>query len=190
MKVTKEQSAENKERVIEVAGRLFRERGFDGIGVVDLMKEAGLTHGGFYKQFESKEDLMAQATDRALLAAMDGWQAAVEGSERPLDGLLSWYVSPRHRDAPGLGCVLTALGPDASRQGEGVRNAITSGVRRFVDVLKRCVAGESTAARREHALATLSSMVGAVVLARAVNDEALSRDLLRAVRRRLADYNA
>jgi TetR/AcrR family transcriptional repressor of nem operon len=187
MKVTKEQSAENKERVIEVAGRLFRERGFDGIGVADLMKEAGLTHGGFYKQFESKEDLMAQATERALLAAMESWQAAAEGSERPLDGLLNWYVSPLHRDSPGLGCVLTALGPEASRQGDGVRNAITAGVRRFVDVLKRCVPEDTAAARRERALATLSSMVGAVVLARAVNDETLSRDLLRSVRRRVAD---
>src|SRR3954466_13018807 len=105
MKVSREQAAENRERIVQAAARLFRERGFDGIGVADLMSEAGLTHGAFYGQFESKEDLAAQACARALEQSAAKWDRALAG-QKPEDGLkayVSGYLSQRHVNDPGHG---------------------------------------------------------------------------------------
>ena len=103
--MTRQQAAANRDRVLEVAGTLFRERGFDGIGVADIMKRAGLTHGGFYDQFASKDDLIAEATARVLGKA--GWKERLTGKADPSFGeVVRAYLSPRHRDDPGSGCLL------------------------------------------------------------------------------------
>lgn len=184
MKVSKEQMAENRERILDTAAQLFREKGFDGIGVADLMKSAGLTHGGFYGHFASKDDLMAQATERALGRLQSAWaqlarDAADQGQE-PLAAIETAYLSTRHRDAPGQGCLLAALGGDAARQGPAVRQAVTEGVRKQVEGLATLVPGRTKAAKRQRALADYASLVGAMVLARAVDDEDLSNEILRA----------
>lgn len=184
MKVSKEQMAENRERILDAAAQLFREKGFDGIGVADLMKSAGLTHGGFYGHFASKDELMAQASARALQRLQAAWsalahEAAAHGQE-PLAAIEAAYLSPRHRDAPGQGCLLAALGSDTARQGPAVRRAVTEGVRAQVDGLARLVPGRTKAAKRQRALADYASLVGAMVLARAVDDPALSDEILRA----------
>lgn len=184
MKVSKEQMAENRERILDVAAQLFREKGFDGIGVADLMKSAGLTHGGFYGHFASKDELMAEASARALQRLQAAWaamarEAAAQGRE-PLAAIEAAYLSPRHRDAPGQGCLLAALGSDAARQGPAVRRAVTEGVRAQVEGLASLVPGRTKAARRQRALADYASLVGAMVLARAVDDEDLSNEILRA----------
>lgn len=184
MKVSKEQMAENRERILDVAAQLFREKGFDGIGVADLMKSAGLTHGGFYGHFASKDELMAEASARALQRLQAAWaamarEAAAQGQE-PLAAIEAAYLSPRHRDAPGQGCLLAALGSDAARQGPAVRRAVTEGVRAQVEGLASLVPGRTKAARRQRALADYASLVGAMVLARAVDDEDLSNEILRA----------
>jgi TetR/AcrR family transcriptional repressor of nem operon len=182
MKVSREQAAENRERILNVAARLFRERGFDGIGVADLMKNAGLTHGGFYGHFSSKEDLMAQACARAIADSLDAWnRRADRATESPLSAVTTSYLSTRHRDNPGSGCLLAALGADVSRQGPPVRRTVTEGLRSFVEILARLVPGKSKAAKRQKALATYAGLVGAVVLARAVDDPELSREILQAV---------
>lgn len=182
MKVSREQAAENRERVLKVAARLYRERGFDGIGVADIMKAAGLTHGGFYGQFSSKEDLMAKAGERALAEANTAWHRLLEASpEDPLGAIATAYLSTRHRDHPGLGCALAALGADASRSSASVRHALTEGFRTLLDVLVCVMPGRSKAAKRDKALVTYASMVGALVLARAVDDSALSEEILQAV---------
>ena len=107
MRVTRKQAAANREKVLDVAGTLFRERGFDGIGVADIMKRAGLTHGGFYGQFASKDDLAAEATARVFGKA--GWQERQTGKADPSFGdVVRGYLSPRHRDDPGTGCWLAA----------------------------------------------------------------------------------
>src|SRR3954469_22029107 len=122
MKVSREQAVENRERIVETAARLFRERGFEGIGVADLMKSAGLTHGGFYGHFASKEDLIAQASAHALGRAQEHWDKFAERvQDEPLAKLQTWYLSEAHRDHPGAGCLLAALGADAARQGGAVR---------------------------------------------------------------------
>ena len=175
MKVSREQAAENRERILDAASKLFRERGLDGIGVAELMKGAGLTHGGFYGHFSSKEDLMSQACTRALDASVQKWRS------RGLREIVHNYLSPRHVENPGAGCAIAMLGGDVSRQGTPVRRAFTSGLRSLVEVLARLVPGASAAARRRKAIAVYSSMVGALVLARAVDDPKLSREILRAV---------
>src|SRR6476469_9287328 len=101
MKVTREQASQNRDRVLEAAGRLFRERGFDGIGVADLMKAAGLTHGGFYGQFASKEELMAEACERTFDKEADFWaQLAEDAAGNPLAAVMQAYLSKQHRDNP------------------------------------------------------------------------------------------
>ncbi|MBK1837221.1 TetR/AcrR family transcriptional regulator [Azospirillum sp. YIM B02556] len=183
MRVSKEQAAENRRRVVEVASALFRERGFNGIGVADLMKEAGLTHGGFYGQFQSKEDLVAEACAHAMEVASERWGRSAEATgEDALPKLLESYLSPRHCDHRAAGCPIAALGVDVARQGGVARSAFTRGLRPFIEQLGRLVPGRSAEAKRKAALATLSGMVGALVLARAVDDPALSDEILEAAR--------
>jgi TetR/AcrR family transcriptional repressor of nem operon len=182
MKVSREEAARNRARVVEAAARSFRERGFDGIGVADVMREAGLTHGGFYGQFASKEDLMAEACAYAQTRSRELWakRAQAAGGD-PIDALARLYLTPRHRDDPGRGCVVASLGADAARQGPAVRHALTGGIRAAFDLLAGLVRGRGEEARRRKAIATYASWVGAMVLARAVDDDALSREILAAV---------
>ena len=182
MRVSRAEAAQNRERIIEVAATLFRERGFDGIGVAELMKSAGLTHGGFYGHFSSKEDLMAQACAHALKGSLDTLEKAAErGGGNALSAFASAYLSPAHRDRPGKGCALAALGAEAARHGSPLRGVFTQSVRSLVDVLTRLVPGKSKRAKRERALATFASMVGALVVARAVDDAELSGEVLQSV---------
>ena len=158
MKVSRAEAAQNRERIIQVAAKLFRERGFDGIGVAELMKSAGLTHGGFYGNFTSKEDLMAQACARALEDSLNVMrQLAERDGENALSAVASAYLTPAHRDRPGEGCALAALGAEAARHGSPVRGAFTQGVRSLLDMLTRLAPGKSTRAKRERALATFGA---------------------------------
>ncbi len=187
MRVSREQAAENRDRILDVAGRLFRERGFAGIGVADLMKAAGLTHGGFYGHFASKDDLAAQACERVVEKTVERWRDLAAGDRSyPLEPLLDHYMSCAHRDDPARGCVYAALAAEVARQeSPRLRRSFTLGLRSMLDILGRIVPGRSAAARRERALAKLSAMVGAVVLARAVDDPALSGEILTATRKAL-----
>lgn len=182
MKVSREQAAENRERIVQVAAKLFRERGFDGIGVADLMKAAGLTHGGFYGHFASKEDLAAEASGRALEETLQYWSTAIEKApDEAFLRIVNRYVSEAHRDAPGRGCLVAALGSDVGRQARPVRRVVTDGINAFIGQLMQLVPGKSKAARRRQALTDFAAMVGAVTIARAVDDPALSKDVLDAV---------
>jgi len=182
LRVSREQAAQNRERVLDTAAKLFRERGFNGVGVADLMKAAGLTHGAFYGQFESKEDLMAQACARAYEGSLADWRTRVDASDDPLAEVLASYLSTAHRDRPGEGCVVAALGAEAAREGPALRHAITEGTKAQLDILAGLVPGETRAAKRKRAAATIASMVGALVLARVLDDDALSKEILRAVK--------
>jgi len=183
MRVTREEAARNRERIVDAAARLFRERGFDGIGVADLMKDVGLTHGGFYGHFASKDDLEAQACTRALDRSLALWKKRAEAApDDPVAAITNAYLTTRHRDDPGAGCLLAALGPDVSRRGRGVKHAITDYLNSAFDLLTKLVPGRSKAARRRKAIALFASLVGALVLARAVDDDALSREILDTVR--------
>jgi len=182
MKVSREQAAANHERIVDQAAKLFRERGFDGIGVADLMKSVGLTHGGFYGQFASKEVLMAEGCKRAAGRLIDRWNGLADAeTANPLAEVARSYLSTSHRDAPGTGCLMAALGPEASRQARPVRDAVTQSLTATLDALTRLAPGKSTAEKRRKAIAAFSGMVGAMVLARAVNEPKLSEEILGTV---------
>ena len=188
MKVSREQAAENRERIVQVAAKLFRERGFDGIGVADLMKAAGLTHGGFYGHFASKEDLAAEASGRALKELLQYWSAVIERApDEAFSTIVNRYLSEGHRDAPGRGCLVAALGSDLGRQARPVRRVVTDGINAFIGQIMQLVPGKSKAARRRQALTDFAAMVGAVTIARAVDDPALSKDVLDAVASALSE---
>jgi TetR/AcrR family transcriptional repressor of nem operon len=181
MRVSKEQAAENRERILKEASRLIRERGISGTGVDALTEAAGMTHGSLYSQFGSKERLVEEALAYAI---------ASKGQEVPevfaLRDYVSEYLSAAHRDAPGSGCPLAALCCEMPRQSRGVRERFTAGLRELAGRLAdRMPSGKKQRARNEEALATVASLVGAVVLARAVNDPKLSDDILRATKYRL-----
>jgi TetR/AcrR family transcriptional repressor of nem operon len=183
MKVSREAAAETRRRIVETAGRLFRQYGYDGVGVADIMKQAGLTHGGFYGHFTSKDELAAEASSIALTSKAGIWEPAREASgDSSLERFLTSYLSHKHRDDPGDGCALAALGGDAGRASEPVRAAFTTALRGRVDKLTAMIPGRSAAAKRRKALATLSGAVGALVLARAVADDALSDEILDAAK--------
>jgi TetR/AcrR family transcriptional regulator, transcriptional repressor for nem operon len=186
LRVSRQKAAENRDRIIEAAGALFRANGFDGIGVADIMKAADLTHGGFYGHFASKDDLVAQASRRATACAAANWQGLVAGSpDEPLAALLTHYLSPRHRDDPGRGCVFAALAADAARSGKVVRTAFAEGLAPLIDILAAALPGRSKAVRRRKAVAAMAALVGALSLARATAGTALSDEILDAARREL-----
>jgi TetR/AcrR family transcriptional repressor of nem operon len=181
MKVTRQQVAKNRQRIVEVAGKLFREKGFDGVSVADIMKSAGLTHGAFYGHFASKDDLAAQACANSVGKTQDTWTAlAGDNPSDQLGAIVNAYATPLHRDDLGSGCVLAALGADAVRQRGAVRRAFTEGIRSTVAMLSMIAPGGSSAAQREKAIATLAGLVGAVTLARAADDPTLSDEILDA----------
>ena len=177
MRVSREKAAENRERIVETAARMFREEGFDGVGVDAIMSAAGLTHGGFYGHFGSKDDLATEAVTRAL-------RHGVEKQSRytNLGDLVSDYLSGRHRADRANGCAVAALGGDIVREGEGVRGALTAYVRGQLDRFSRLLRSGTAASRRRRAITTLAGMVGALTLARAVNDPTLSEEILEAAR--------
>lgn len=171
MRVSRQQAAENRKRVIDTASRLFRENGFDGIGLKDLMAGAGLTQGGFYKQFESKDELVAVATKRALESVSERWStAAAARPEDSLRAVCEFYLSQGHSAERADGCPIVALGSDAARQGPEVKAAFEAGMLGYLAM----VTGWLGEGREDEAMVVLSTMVGALLLSRVVNDRTLA----------------
>jgi TetR/AcrR family transcriptional regulator, transcriptional repressor for nem operon len=180
VRVSRAQADKNRQTVIDVASRLFRERGFDGIGLNDLMKGAGLTQGGFYKQFRSKEDLVVQATAKALENSTAKWADVLTKARSPLRALVHFYLSEPHREELAGGCAVAALGPEAARRSPELRRAFEAGIKTQLDALDDLVTPAPDENVRDKSLVTLATMVGALVLSRAVDDERLSKRFLRA----------
>jgi TetR/AcrR family transcriptional repressor of nem operon len=181
MRVSRIQAAENRQTVINVASRLFRERGFDGIGLKDLMEGAGLTQGAFYKQFASKDDLAAQASKRALESASRRWSAAAEANPKdPLGAVVAFYLSMGHREERMDGCPVVALGSDAARQSVDVKASFEAGIKSYLEMLGRWIGETDGEDSTDKAMTILSTMVGALVLSRAVNNKRLSKRFLQA----------
>ncbi len=178
------EKAESHERIVRIAAARFRKFGLDGLSVADLMKDAGLTHGGFYRHFESREALVTEAVVHALAEA-DG-QIGVE--RRPPDDQLTLarqvdaYLAEAHRDAPDRGCAVAALVSDAARAGAGPRSAFSHQVKRSIQGIARLLPKDDEPTKRAHALFIWCAMVGAIALARAVNDRKLSSEILETVR--------
>lgn len=173
MKVSREQMAENRNRILTEAGRLFREKGFEAVSVAEVMKAAGLTHGGFYGHFRSKDDLIAHAIGHAA-----GSQSATDD----IDAWIDAYLSRLHRDHPGLGCPTAALAGLMRQQAPEGRASMAQVLAGQIDSLADAMPGADAAERRLAAIGSWSAMVGALVLARSIDDPALSDELLTKTR--------
>ena len=169
MRVTREQMAQNRIRILDAASELFREKGFDAVTVAEVMQAAGLTHGGFYGHFSSKEDLVAKALDHVFKV----------DSSAPfnLSNYVERYLSPLHRDNPGKGCPTAGMVAETRHQSEAARHAMAEGTRAQIDRISAGFGGDS-AARRRLAIVSWAAMVGAMVIARGIDDQALSDELL------------
>lgn len=185
MRRSKDDAAKTRARIVAEASRLFRARGIDATSVADVMSAAGLTVGGFYRHFDSKEDLVAEAIDAASRETADRHLAklASEDGKDPFL-LLDNYLSDAHRNHPGLGCPVAALCSEVGRGSKTARRAFTSALDRLVSGIGAS-GGRGSKGERASALFAASAAVGAVVLARATHDEALARELLSAARARL-----
>ena len=169
-------------RIVKIAARRFREEGLAGVGIAELMKEAGLTVGGFYKHFGSRDDLVAEAVS----SAFGGWKRRVDaaasgGPSVSLAKLIDEYLNAAHRDDPGTGCAFSALAPEIARSDKRTRALTTEQVRNDIQLIAGLIAGRDAHAARSQAILTFSALVGAMSLARTVSDEALSREILKTV---------
>src|SRR5271167_1608305 len=187
MRVSKKTAAKNRERILTSAARLFRENGIGATGVDAITEDAGLTHGGLYSQFGSKEAIAAEAIRFALARSKRVWQRALERNpgKRALPAIVDGYLSRAHRDAPGTGCVVAALGTDIARQPRRVRQAFTGQIKDDLEFLSRLMPNDGHARRYEDAIVAFASMAGALILARAVNDEQLSDLILKSTAKRV-----
>jgi TetR/AcrR family transcriptional repressor of nem operon len=177
MKISKEQVAENRKRILDAAARLFRERGFEGVTVAEIMQAAGLTHGAFYGHFESKDDLIAQSCAH-ILGRGDLRAGLVD--------FAAYYLSAPHRDNPGGACLFSTLGTEAVRASVETRHALTESVRRQVRTFSESAPGSTADERRQAAVGSWAAMIGALLLARVVDDPVLSDQLMADTRAWLA----
>ncbi|MGH8785226.1 MAG: TetR/AcrR family transcriptional regulator [Cupriavidus necator] len=179
MRYSLDQKAETHKHIVKAASTQFRKHGVNGIGVAQLMKSAGLTHGGFYAHFESKDALVAEAIDAAFDQTMELLQEAtsVESPRQRKQAIVRAYVNKKHRDNPGAGCAIAALGADVSRLDAKTRRRFEARVTSLIEA----IAGDDDETARKDAIVTLAAMVGSIVLARSVRSEALSTEILDAL---------
>ena len=176
------EKAKTHKRIVSIASKKFREEGLAGVGIAELMKEAGLTVGGFYKHFDSRDDLVAEAVS----SAFGGWKRRVDaaasgGPPVSLAKLIDDYLNVAHRDYPGTGCAFSALAPEIARSDKRTRALTTEQVRNDIQLIAGLIPGRDAHAVRSQAILTFSALVGAMSLARTVSDEALSREILKTV---------
>ena len=175
MRKSREEAAETRKRIVQGAARHFRANGIVATGLAELMKVAGLTHGGFYKHFASKDQLVAEATATAVDSLLKKMAA-----HPTIDSAVAAYLSTHHRDNPASGCPFAALGDELARSDKKTRAVATSGFMRLVDTL----AGNArNAAARRRALAAAATMIGAVTMSRLVDDPELSAEILLAAKK-------
>jgi TetR/AcrR family transcriptional repressor of nem operon len=170
------------ERIVDAAARAIRRSGYDGTGVADIMKDAGLTHGGFYAHFPSREAMLAEAADRAGRESVEmmGRIAASMPPQQALQAMMQAYLSKAHVESVETGCATAALGSEMPRQAADVRRAATRRIKEMIDLVARQLPDWGQPAAHERALVIVATMVGALVLARAVDDPRLSDALRKA----------
>lgn len=174
MRMSREEAAKSRVAIVEAAARKFREHGYDGIGIAGLMEAAGRTHGGFYKHFDDKEMLIAEATTEALAGNRAQWRAVLANAfGDPVAALRAWYLSPAHVERPADGCAYAALAAEAPRHSEAVRDAFERGLAESIAMLAD-VSGD-----REAAIRSIAQMVGTLILARAVATPEFSAEILQ-----------
>jgi TetR/AcrR family transcriptional repressor of nem operon len=192
MRVSKEQAAHNREEILTSAARLFRQHGIDATGVDSITADAGLTHGGLYSQFGSKQAIVTEAVRFALAKSKRVWRRAVQSkpAKQAMSDIVTAYLSRRHRDSPGDGCLVAALSGDIARQPAAVRRAFTAELKDVIELMAALMPAGATARRRADGIAAFACMAGALILARAVSDEALSDEMLKAATDRVCSAAA
>ena len=185
MRYPASQTAEKHERILREAARLFRERGFDGTGVAEIMKAAGLTHGAFYAHFASKAALEAEAVERAFAQSDNRIYALTANARDQKRAFLDNYLSAAHRDHTGSGCVIAALGPEIALD-SAARRPFTQQVKHMIEGMAARFRWKREGAARRNSIHLLSAAVGALTLARAVDDPRLSEEILESVHDSLA----
>jgi TetR/AcrR family transcriptional repressor of nem operon len=186
---SKAQKTKTHKRIVSIASKRFREKGLSGLGIAELMKEAGLTVGGFYKHFDSRDDLVAEA----VTSAFGGWKRRVDAAKAggppvSLSKLIDDYLNEAHRDNPGTGCAFSALAPEIARSDKKTRAVTSEQVRNDIQLIATLLPGEDECTARLQAILTFSALVGAMSLARAVSDETLSREILVTVAEHLKRF--
>jgi TetR/AcrR family transcriptional regulator, transcriptional repressor for nem operon len=187
MRVSKEKAAENRQQILTAAARLFREQGVSATGVDSITKDVSLTHGAVYSQFGSKEAIAAEAIRLALMRSKRLWQRLAErkGAKKAFPAIVAEYLSRDHRDSVGQGCVVAALGSEIARQPQSVRAAFTEELKDALEFLAGVMPGDDPSRRYDDAIAAFAGIVGALILARAVNNETLSERILQATAKRV-----
>jgi TetR/AcrR family transcriptional repressor of nem operon len=184
MRYSKEHKLETHARIVKKASVRLREKGAHGVGVADLMKDAGLTHGGFYAHFDSREALVIEAFAYAMDRSTERWRKLAETTppEKRMTTIVESYLTPLHRDDPGHGCAVTALGAEIARESPKTRKAFAAKLEQMVDMLAAQIPDLPRKAARKQAMATLATMVGTLVLARIAGSGELSDEVLKAGR--------
>lgn len=185
MRHSREEKAASHERIVAVAASRIRESGTDRPGVAEIMKAAGLTHGGFYKHFGSRDELIDEAVGRAMVDSAPRIAALAAESDDPLATFIDAYLSAEHRDDPGAGCGVAALGNDVARLGPASQEAYRAQVQRYVELLQPLLGDSDDESAGPRAAATVSAMVGALTIARALGPTPESDAFLREVRQSL-----
>jgi TetR/AcrR family transcriptional regulator, transcriptional repressor for nem operon len=185
MRLSREAKAEHHDKITSAAGKMLRKRGIDQTSVADLMQAAGLTHGGFYRHFKSKDELVAISAKKASDDIIQQYEeyAAQSNPQAALEQYVVDYISDEHRDDPSIGCVVAACGAEASRQNDVVRQAFTECIRNLLNFAEAGLVCPEEA-RSERAIELGCLMLGAVVVARATNDKELSENVLASARKR------
>ncbi|HEX5513380.1 MAG TPA: TetR/AcrR family transcriptional regulator [Gammaproteobacteria bacterium] len=184
MRKSRAEAEATRGRIVATAARLFREKGIEGVGIAELMQQAGLTHGGFYKHFASKDALVAEACGHALDEARLGLAKAAGRAppEKSLEALLANYLSPAHRDHPEQGCAIAALGSEATRGQTPTRQAMATGTDKLIELVAAQLKALPPEKARAAAQGIVAAMVGALLLARTTGDPTQSAALLEDVR--------
>jgi TetR/AcrR family transcriptional repressor of nem operon len=194
MRHSKAEKAKTHERIVAIASKRFREEGLAGIGIADLMKDAGLTVGGFYKHFNSRDALVAEAVGSALELWKRQVDAAASGGPPvTYQSLVDEYLSEAHRNHPGTGCPVGALAGDLARTDRRTRALVSRKVRDNIELLATLIRNTNKAdsrGARAQAVLTYCALVGAIGMARAVSDEELSREILKTAAQRLKNLAA
>jgi TetR/AcrR family transcriptional repressor of nem operon len=192
MRKSRQEAAETRARIVSAASEEFRRNGIGATGLSDLMAAAGLTHGGFYRHFGSKDELVAEACASAaeMLIATVGQDPAKHPDENGLDAMVEDYLSTDHRDDPSAGCPFASLGSEIGRGGNAVRDMATDGFTKLVDTIAAQIAKTDPDGARKEALTVVSTMVGALTMARMVNDPALSDEILEQAKTHLSALSA
>jgi TetR/AcrR family transcriptional regulator, transcriptional repressor for nem operon len=190
MRYSREHKLETHARIVKKASVRLREKGAHGIGVADLMKEAGLTHGGFYAHFDSRDALVIEAFADAMDRSTEHWRKLAEHSppEKRLGAIVDSYLTPAHRDDPGRGCAVPALGAEIARESPKTRKAFAAKLEQMIDMLAAQIPDLSPKAAGKQAMAAIATMMGTVVLARIAGNGEFSDEILKAGRDAVLDH--